>query len=347
MPDYHTRFLLTASVGQDAIAILDAEGLRFINPAGERLLDRDFNQLRDLSLEQLLDPVPPLVAEGDEAPFLGRVQRIDGPGTLVKGLAFGLEDQTQMWIFRENVSLSELGSLAAGLMHNLAGPLSVIRSAAEMMNTHFKRLAEEDPELAARMKDWPLTLRHGGDKIVTQVDQITATTRDLLGKLSGDTRRHHQLLDLNEILRSELAFLNNDLAIKHEVQVRSTLDPALPSIKGLYSDFSQALRNLLLNAVEASQGQKERLLEVISRRKQGWLEICISDNGQGIPAEVRPKIFEPFFTHGKGPASKTGLGLTTVRQLLSPYGALYQINSGARGTEFTLRLPREAEHEVA
>ncbi|MCF8032492.1 MAG: ATP-binding protein [Desulfarculaceae bacterium] len=153
------------------------------------------------------------------------------------------------------------------------------------------------------------------------------------------------MLDLNEILRSELAFLRNDLNIKHGVEIQATLDPALPMIKGLYSDFSQALRNVLLNAVEATLGQKDRHLEALTCRNRGWVEICISDNGQGIPAEVRPHIFEPFFSHGKQTQDNVGLGLHAVRQLLNSYGAHYQIDSSSQGTEFSIRLPREAETE--
>ncbi len=345
MPDYHTRFLLATSVGLDAVAVLDHEGLIFLNPSGERLLGRELDQLRGLGPEELLDPAPSWLEQGGEAPFLSRVLQSDGPGPLVKGLAFGLEDQRQMWVFQEDISLAELGSLAAGLMHNLAGPLSVIRSSAEMMNTLFAKLAKEDPSLAERMLAWPHTLRSGADKIIAQVDQITATTRDLLAKIDGDIRRHHRLLDLNEILRSELSFLKNDLDVKHGVDFLVNLDPALPTIRGLYSDFSQALRNVLLNAVEATEGQQERRLGIITRRNQGWVEVTISDNGQGIPPEVRPRIFEPFFSHGKTRLKAVGLGLHSVRQLLGPYGAHYQVESGSQGTEFTLRLPRAAENE--
>jgi signal transduction histidine kinase len=343
MPDYHTRFLLAASVGQDAVAILDAGGISFLNPAGESLLERDMDQVRGLGPGDILDPPPPWLEQGDEAPFLGRTVKPDGPGPLVKGLAFGLEDQTQMWIFRENISLTEVGSLAAGLMHNLAGPLSVIRSSAEMMNTLFNKLAKEDPELAQRMKDWPATLRHGGDKIIGQVDQITATIRNLMAKINGDTRRHHQQLNLNDILRSELDFLRNDLDIKHGVEFQTELETALPPIKGLYSDFSQAFRNILLNGAEATRGQKERCLGVTTRHDKGWVEVSISDNGPGIPPEVRSKIFEPFFSHGKDRERAVGLGLHSVRQLLSSYGARYQVDSDAGGTRFTVRLPRGGE----
>ncbi len=343
MPDYHTRFLLAASVGQDAVAILDAGGLSFLNPAGESLLEREMDQVRGLGPGDILDPPPPWLEQGDEAPFLGRIVKPDGPGPLVKGLAFGLEDQTQMWIFRENISLTEVGSLAAGLMHNLAGPLSVIRSSAEMMNTLFNKLAEQDPDLAQRMKDWPDTLRHGGDKIIGQVDQITATIRNLMAKINGDARRHHQQLDLNEILRSELEFLRNDLDIKHGVEFQTEFDPALPLIRGLYSDFSQAFRNILLNAAEATLGQKERRLGVSTRHDKGWVEVAISDNGPGIPPEARSRIFEPFFSHGKDREQAVGLGLHSVRQLLSSYGARYQVDSDAGGTRFAVRLPREVE----
>jgi len=343
LPDYHTRFLLAASVGQDAIVVITEGKLSYANPAGESLLARDLDELCEAEPDQFLDPPPPMLGQGDEAAFLSRVVTAQGPGALVRGLAFGLEDGTQMWVFRENVSLTELGSMAAGLLHNLAGPLSVIRSSAEMTNTKLKELHREDAGLPQRLRDWPVVLRRSNEKIINQVDQITATTRDLMAKISGDTRQHQLTLNLNEILRAEISFLLNDLEIKHGVEISWDLDSKLPVLKGIYSDFSQALRNVILNALEATQGQKDRRLGLATRSSQGWLEVSISDNGGGIAPDIRPHIFEPFFSHGKKAGQSVGLGLHSVRQLLSPYGARYHLESRPGKTVFTLKLPLQAQ----
>ncbi len=342
LPDYHTRFLLATSVGQDAVVVITEDKLSYVNPAGESLLARDLDELREADPGQFLDPPPPHLGQGDEAAFLSRVKTSQGSGALVKGLAFGLEDGTQMWVFRENISLTELGSLAAGLLHNLAGPLSVIRSSAEMTNARLQEMLKQDPELSQRLHDFSQVLRRGGERVISQVDQITATTRDLMAKIGGDTRQHQQALDLNEILRAEISFLINDLEVKHGVEISWDLAPELPTFRGIYSDFSQALRNIILNAVEASQGQKERSLHLATRAGQGWLEASISDNGAGIAPDVRPRIFEPFFSHGKKASRAVGLGLHSVRQLMSPYGARYHLESRPGKTVFTLKLPLQA-----
>ena len=345
LPDYHTRFLLATSVSQDAVAVVTEGKLSYVNPAGESLLSRDLDEIRQAEPSQFLDPPPPQLGQGDEAAFISRVKTAQGPGALVQGLAFGLEDGTQMWVFREHISLAELGSLAAGLLHNLAGPLSVIRSSAEMTNTKLKDLLRQDGALAESLGQWATTLSRSGERIINQVDQITATTRDLMAKVNGDTRQHKQPLNLNEILRAEVSFLNNDLEVKHGVEISLDLAPDLPGFKGIYSDFSQALRNIILNAVEATQGQEDRKLGLATRSNQGWVEVSISDNGTGIAPDVRTHIFEPFFSHGKKDTKAVGLGLHSVRQLLSPYGARYHLDSRPGNTVFTVKLPLQVQDQ--
>jgi signal transduction histidine kinase len=342
LPDYHTRFLLATSVGRDAVVVITEQKLSYVNPAGESLLARDLGELRELPPREYLDPPPPELEQGGEGAFISRVKTARGPGALVEGLVFGLEDGTQMWVFRENLSLAELGSLTTGLLHNLAGPLSVIRSSAEMATNRLEELLRQPQALAQNLEDWAGSLNRSSQRIIGQVDQITATTRDLMAKIEGDTRQNRQELNLNELLRTEIAFLRNDLEIKHGVEVSWDLAEDLPKFKGIYSDFSQALHHILLNAVEATLGQKERLLGLATRCEQGCLAISITDNGVGIDPNVRDHIFEPFFSHGKQATKAVGLGLHSVRQLLIPYDAHYQLDSRPGQTVFTVKLPLQA-----
>ncbi|BEQ13684.1 sensor histidine kinase [Desulfoferula mesophila] len=342
LPDYHTRFLLATSVGRDAVVVITEGKLSYINPAGENLMSRELGELRQMPPGEYIDPPPPKIEQGGEGAFISRIKTAKGPGPLVEGLAFGLEDGTQMWVFRENLSLAELGSLTAGLLHNLAGPLSVIRSSAEMATNKLEEVLRRPHDLSPDVENWASSLNRGSQRIIAQVDQITSNTRDLMAKIEGDARQHRQALDLNELLQAEVAFLKNDLEIKHGVEVSWDLAPDLPRFNGIYSDFSQALHNILINAVEATQEQKERRLGLATRCEQGWLTVSISDNGVGISPDIRNRIFEPFFSHGKQATNSLGLGLHSVRQLLIPYDARYHLDSRPGQTVFTVKLPFQA-----
>jgi signal transduction histidine kinase len=133
---------------------------------------------------------------------------------------------------------------------------------------------------------------------------------------------------------------------KYVAEVETQLDEALPLVPCLLSQFNQAILNILVNAahtigdvVGENPGVKGRIV-IRTRREGDEVEVPISDNGKGIPEEIRDRLFEPFFTTkevGKG----TGQGLTLAHAIITKEhkGKIWFESKVGRGTTFFLRLP--------
>jgi len=117
-----------------------------------------------------------------------------------------------------------------------------------------------------------------------------------------------------------------------------TVDVAedLPRVRGFGGELNQVWGNLVDNALDAvAEGGR---VTVIGRVENGKVVVRVTDNGSGIPAEVKSRIFDPFFTTkpvGKG----TGLGLDIVRRLVDRNDGLIEVDSEPGRTEFRVTLP--------
>jgi PAS domain S-box-containing protein len=232
---------------------------------------------------------------------------------------------------RQAQKLEAVGLLASGLAHNINSPLAAIMVTAEMAQAKY-------PDI-----------REFGD-IMQAADRIMEIIANLMTKSRQEQATEETEIDLNQLIKTELKFLEANLFFKHQVTLDVTLDPVLPRVHGLYSDFSQCFYNLVQNALDAMQSVEERVLTV----RTGFTEdkkaiyIAVRDTGCGIPKELLEKIFEPFFTT-KPEASEnpeqvrpsgTGLGLSTTQQLLSNYNGTMTVTSQlSKGSEFTILVP--------
>ena len=323
----------------EGVVFLEREQARLCNPAAQGLLSGAGCDLLGRQRGSILAPAPPPPGAGQRISFAARAMTGSQPGPLLSGLACGLEDQREIWILQPDQSWSQLGSLSAGLLHNLAGPLSTIRSTAELMDRHLRPLLRQAPPAQLGLEAWPSSLQHGMTRIVEQVDQITATARDLLAKLRDEAGLHYSPLDLNEIILREVKFLDNDPFFKHKVEKDLALEPDLPPVWGLYSDFAQSFRNLLRNAMQAMQDAPPRRMRIASALEPGEIVLTFADSGRGIAPEALDHIFEPFFTTSRGDSQSSGLGLYSAQQLLRPYRVAYQVHSRPGRTVFRLRVP--------
>ncbi len=328
---------------EEPVIVWEDQRLVFANQAAADLLGLPRSRLLGLSPGQLVNPAPVLPASGQASSFLGRLAAGAGQGALVRGTCLGLAPGWQAWVLRGQASLVDLGSLTAGLIHNLAGPLSVIRSTAELVDMCLREARERSPELARQMESWPPSAQEGLSTVLVTVDQITAATRDLLAKMHSESGRQRELLDLNQILRREMRFAEDNLGFKQRIERRLELTEDLPPVWGLYSDFSQSFRNLLRNAVQAMEKSDQRVLTVRSRGGREEIVVEVEDTGVGIPPEHKELIFEPFFTTRLNGDASTGLGLYSVKQLLRPYGVRFAVESQPGRTLFTLRIPTARE----
>lgn len=223
-------------------------------------------------------------------------------------------------------SLALTGQHLAGILHNLISPLSYIMGQAQMLRMLY-------PEVERL------------ERIESQAVRMEKIIGTILAKLKHSNSRQSELLQLNEILKEEILFLEADPFFKHEVNTHLDLNPDLPGFEGVSADFSQLFGNLLRNAVEALHGQPHRQLIITSR--YGEYEICISihDSGPGIPENLHEQIFQPFYSTktnkvGITGGSGTGLGLYSCRQLASQYGGYIEVESwSGQGTSFIVHLP--------
>jgi len=240
---------------------------------------------------------------------------------------------TRLCLNEYREKLSEVESLAlagqhlAGILHNLISPLSYIMGHAQLL-----RMLHPEVERL--------------EKIEAQAVRMEKIIGTILTKLKHSRSRQRELLQLNEILKEEVSFLEAYPFFKHEVRTCLDLAHELPEFEGLAADFSQLFGNLLRNAVEALQGQPRRELIITSCHDDCRICISIEDSGSGIAEHLYERIFQPFFSTktssvGVSGSLGTGLGLYSCRQLVLQYGGSIEVKSEpGHGTRFTVCLPR-------
>jgi len=121
------------------------------------------------------------------------------------------------------------------------------------------------------------------------------------------------------------------------------LDDSNPKVRGDEQKLQQVLLNLLVNAESAMEDAQIRHLNVTTHRKQGAVEIVISDTGHGMSDSVLQRVFEPFFTT-KPPGKGTGLGLSVSYGIIQQHEGTIAVESTPEiGTTFTILLPLYVE----
>lgn len=142
-------------------------------------------------------------------------------------------------------------------------------------------------------------------------------------------------VDLNEIVRSALSLYQG------AVTVESRLAKDLPEIDGDKGQLTQVLLNLVENARDAIGTREDGRIVVTTRRGEAndRALLVVEDNGPGVPAELKDKVFAPYFTT-KQTKGGTGLGLAIVHRIVSDHGGRITISDAPeRGARFTIELP--------
>lgn len=219
--------------------------------------------------------------------------------------------------------LAAVGQLAAGVAHEINNPLTAIIANAQFLK---EDLADDDDayqsaELIAR----------AGERAARVVRRLLDFARQ-----EGD---EIQRVDINASLRESLVLLDHQLSTA-KIQVLTQLEPNLPPINASADRIQSIWLNLLVNAKDALSKQPgARRIETLSRRQGEQIEVSISDNGPGIPAEQIPYLFHPFYTT-KSPGKGTGLGLSTSYRTVEQLGGRIDIISEpGQGTTVTVSLP--------
>jgi two-component system NtrC family sensor kinase len=172
----------------------------------------------------------------------------------------------------------------------------------------------------------------------TALERIAAIVRTLLTFSRRPRTQERRPVPVSKILQEADTILKHRLGKKRITLSLPELKGADPMVPCDELGLVQVLVNLINNALDVTPDSG--VIEVLVRASSDWVEIAVSDQGPGIPPEVAPRLFTPFFTT-KGVGQGTGLGLATSRNIVEEHGGELQFANLARpwGARFTVRLP--------
>jgi signal transduction histidine kinase len=245
---------------------------------------------------------------------------------------------------REAERIALLGTVAAGVGHEINNPLTYILGNLQLLETDLAALVEEAPSDERRahlagMQDLVSDITAGASRIAEVVRSLR-----WLARPEDD---EHRPIDLGQVLESSIAIATNE--IRHRARLETEIQP-LPAIVGNAARLGQVFVNLLVNAAQAippGAADAHRIgVKTFVRDREVAVEV--SDTGVGVRPELRQKIFEPFFTT-KDPATGTGLGLAISRNIVDEHGGRIGVESApGGGSLFRVILPiapvQRAEH---
>lgn len=223
--------------------------------------------------------------------------------------------------------LADLGTLAAGVAHEMNSPLQVITGVSQSL---LRRLGTGSLQVDNLKRNLEVVHRNGW-----RCAEIVRSLHSY-ARASGGAP---EPTDLNEVVRDTLLLIEHQLKSWANISVLTNFVPDLPLLTCDHNQITQVLINLLTNARDAMHQGGEIILGTRYDAQANHLLLCVQDSGIGIPESIRDRIFDPFFTTkalGKG----TGLGLSIVAGIVRAHGGTIEIESAPyRGTLFTLRFP--------
>jgi signal transduction histidine kinase len=223
--------------------------------------------------------------------------------------------------------MASLGLMAAGIAHEIGNPLTSISSMAQVIKR--KTVDEKITDYA--------------NNILKNIERISRIVRELVD-FSKPSPHKEVEADLNEIVNSAVSIIKYDRRSK-KIDFHLDLQPDLPKTSLVPDHLLQVFLNILINAVDASEGYGAGITVRTSSVDQ-HVQIDIADQGCGIAQANINRIFEPFFTT-KGVGKGTGLGLTVSYGLVKKLQGEIRVQSEmGKGSTFSVVLPIKREIEV-
>jgi PAS domain S-box-containing protein len=234
------------------------------------------------------------------------------------------ELERQREALHQSEKLTALGSLLAGVAHELNNPLSVVVGQSMMLQE-----SASDPKIAAR-----------AEKIRKAADRCARIVRTYLA-LARQRPRAIAPVNLNAVVEMAAELLGYQMRTA-DIQFAQELTDGLPVVAGDADQLNQVVTNLLLNAQQAlTDSRSPRRLVVATEmdRKSGRARLVVADNGPGVGREIRSRIFDPFFTT-KSDGAGTGIGLSMCLSIVTAHGGTIAVEeTPGGGATFVVDLP--------
>ena len=259
-----------------------------------------------------------------------------------------LERAQDVLVSRRKVA--ELGSLAAGLAHELRNPLQFVKNFGEDVGSLIHELETMLPERSRRAEVDELlhNLKEGNERIVRNAERAVQTVAQM-DALSSAGSGESQTVDVNGfvVAQSRIACRAAvaQIADLPEVDIDETLDAGAGEISVMQQEMNRVIANVVLNSCQAmaertgTEQDYRPQLTLGTRRETDTVVISIRDNGMGIAPEVIDRIFNPFFTTRPG-NRYAGLGLSISHDIVRAHGGTLSVDSKpGHFTEIAIWLP--------
>ena len=246
--------------------------------------------------------------------------------------------------------MASLGELTAGIAHEIKNPLNFVNNFSELSSELLDEMVEEiekgdQEEAFAIVGD----LKQNLQKILEHGRRADGIVKGMLMHSRGSSG-DKEMTDVNALCDEYLRLAYHGLRAKDSTfnaGMETNFDDSLPKIEIVPQEMGRVLLNLITNAFYAVHEKSKTIGEtdyqpkvsVSTNTDEGTLTIAVTDNGTGIPDDIKKKIFQPFFTT-KPTGSGTGLGLSLSYDIVKAHGGTLEVlKTGESGTTFQLRLP--------
>src|SRR5947207_1437718 len=339
------------AVGTDErITVFNNEAGQITNLNSQEVLDRSLDELPDALREQLRTTLTTgesqenhelILRSGNEAVIIRASTSIfHGQDRQVLGALMVLTDITAIkrleLQIRRSDRLASLGTLSAGMAHEIKNPLVSIKTFAQLLPERY-----QDSDFRETFSN---LIGHEIDRIDSLVNQLLRFARP--------TKPHLKPMHVHEVLEKSLLLIGHRLFQK-DIKLTRSWEANVDTIRADADQLEQVFLNFFLNAMDAMKRGGELSVSTQIRTGEEWvgamaqangngepqevLRITIRDNGEGIRSEDVPHVFDPFFsTKDYG----TGLGLSVVHGIIQEHGGQIEVESELqKGTAFHILLP--------
>lgn len=345
----------------DAVVVLDADQrVVLFNPAAEELIGLPQKRALGSTAATVFADTPLITAMVDRVTALGQSEshneewlvrnrravpvritcsplwnendQVAGTALVIHDLGYQrtLEDSV-----RRHESLARLGTLVAGLAHEVRNPLAGIKGAAQLLASH--------PDAAPALGEYSAVISR-------EVDRLSALVEDLL-TLGAPPKPRLAPINVHRVIQEVVAVTQPELA-RARVRLQYAFDPSLPDVQADAAQLSQVFLNIVRNALDAMASggtappdrnqltigtRMETDFHILRGERRSFLRVEFADQGSGIDAATAAQMFEPFFTTK---ARGTGLGLAISSKIIAEHGGIIRASANhPHGTVITVSLP--------
>lgn len=249
--------------------------------------------------------------------------------------------------FAQQAKMAAIGTLSAGISHEIKNPLNHMRLAIGMLRMNrklgvYKPYTQEQFEVEIF-------------SALDSIDQNITRATEVIERLSSFAKKPKELkiepVRLEEAAEHALRFMTREFE-HYGISVERHFEPAVPEILADLHAIEDVLLNIMVNARHAIKDRGT--ISISTNRHSSEVEICVRDTGQGIPVEHLEKIFDPFFTTkdtsrnmDERAIKGTGLGLFIVRELIKKFGGRIVVESEVgKGTAFRIFFPLPGKEQT-